>query len=250
MTKELYGLVGHPLEHSFSHSFFNGKFAREGRNAEYLNYDMDSVAGLRRLIADTPQLRGLNVTAPYKKDVIALMDTITEGAAKVQAVNVIAIDRSNGKLTLTGHNTDVIGFQQAAAPLVEGHVKNALVLGTGGAGRAVTAALQNLGVKVTHVSRNPGDQPDTIAYSQIDRQVAESNRLIVNATPLGTYPNVQAAPPIDYNLLTPQHICMDVVYNPAVTWFMRLCAQRGCTVKNGLEMLHRQAMAAWHIWNG
>lgn len=247
MSRQVYGLVGHPLGHSFSQNFFNAKFAREGLDATYENYDMESVEGLREFIATSPDLCGLNVTAPYKHDVIACLDEVDAAARALDAVNVIAIDRRGGELHLKGYNTDVIGFERAAAPVVSG-IESALVLGTGGAARAVTAALTALGIHVTKVSRSKKDD-NTITYMDVDKAVIDSHLCIVNATPLGTWPNTQSAPPIDYGLLSPRHVCLDVVYNPAVTWFMQLCAARGCTVKNGLQMLIEQAKEAWTLWN-
>lgn len=246
MTK-IYGLVGHPLGHSFSQKFFTAKFEREGIDARYENYDVPDVKDLRQLIANNPELCGLNVTAPYKHDVIVCLDDVDPAAHAVDAVNVIAINRTGGKLRLTGYNTDIIGFREAVAPITRG-INKALVLGTGGASRAVCAALQQLDIEAIRVSRS--EHPDAITYLDVDSNVLDHHRLIVNATPLGTWPNTQAAPPIDYNLLTSGHVCVDVVYNPAITWFMQLAAARGCAVKNGLDMLHGQARAAWRIWNG
>ena len=251
MAHRIYGLVGHPLGHSFSASFFNGIFARKGMDAEYRNYDLEDVGHLRQLVDTTPHLCGLNVTIPYKEAVLPLLDDIDNTAAAIGAVNVIKISRdSGGRVFLNGYNTDVIGFDRAFCALLrgEGAPAQALVLGTGGASKAACYALRQAGLTVRRVSRHPEDA-DTISYEQMrSPQVMEQYRVIVNATPLGTSPNVDGCPDIPYHLLTPTHFCFDLVYNPPLTRFLQQASDHGCVLRNGLCMLHEQALAAWRIW--
>lgn len=247
-TTEIYGLVGHPLGHSFSRRYFNDRFARSGRDACYLNYDLPDISCLRRLIAATPMLRGLNVTIPYKQAVISQLDKVDDVAQAIGAVNVIEIARrpDGDGLLLTGHNTDVVGFARALSAFNLPDGCRALILGTGGASRAVCAALDARGVAWTYVSRTAA--PGRLTYGDLTARVMHAHRLIVNCTPTGTWPDVDTCPPIPYNLLTPEHICVDLVYNPAVTRFMQRGADAGAAVRNGLCMLHAQAEAAWQIW--
>lgn len=245
---EIYGLVGHPLGHSFSHRFFNDIFARTGMDACYRNFDLTNISYLRQLIVETPALRGLNVTIPYKQAVMPLLDRIAPQAAAIGAVNVIEIERRHdGTVFLTGHNTDIVGFDRALDAFVLSAGTRALVLGTGGASRAVCAALSARKIARTYVSRTPA--PERLTYGDIDAEVMHTHSLIVNCTPLGTFPDVDACPPLPYALITAGHICIDLVYNPAVTAFMHHAAAAGATVRNGLCMLHCQARAAWDIWN-
>lgn len=252
MAHKIYGLVGHPLGHSFSAPFFNARFEREGMDAEYRNYDLDCVDGLRRLIETTPELCGLNVTIPYKEAVIPMLDALSETAAAIGAVNVIHISRrADGGVFLTGHNTDVVGFDESFCALLRDAKapRHALVLGTGGASKAACYALRQAGLTVKRVSRSPKDDY-TISYASLrEPGVMERYKVIVNATPLGTYPNTDACPDIPYELLTPAHFCFDLVYNPPLTRFLHEASTHGCVLRNGLAMLHTQALAAWAIWN-
>lgn len=245
---EIYGLVGHPLGHSFSHRFFNDIFARTGMHACYRNFDLPDISCLRQLIAETPDLRGLNVTIPYKQAVVPLLDRIAPQAAAIGAVNVIEIERRHdGTVFLTGHNTDIVGFDRALDAFVLPAGTRALVLGTGGASRAVCAALADRKIAWTYVSRTPA--PERLTYGALDAEVMRSHKLIVNCTPLGTFPDVDSCPPLPYTVLTAGHICIDLVYNPAVTAFIQHSAAAGAAVRNGLCMLHSQARAAWAIWS-
>lgn len=249
-----YGLIGFPLGHSFSAHFFAEKFAKEGLDARYDNYEMPTVEGLRALIAADPELSGLNVTIPHKQAVIPLLDALTPEAQEIGAVNVIRIERSPetaSSVRLIGCNSDIIGFKQSLAPLLRSHHTHALVLGTGGASKAVVVALRQLGIAPTYVSRRPA--PGQLTYEdfkdpQRARIILEEHTLIVNCSPVGMYPHVDEAPAIPYELLTPRHLLYDLVYNPLETRFMQLGSQHGATVKNGLEMLHLQALAAWEMW--
>lgn len=244
-----FALIGHPLGHSFSQRFFNEKFSREGINAEYLNFDIDSIDKLPDILANHPSLVGMNVTIPYKQVVMTLLDEIDTDAAAIGAVNVIKITHTeSGETHLKGFNSDIIGFTDSLTRLLAGRkIAKALVLGTGGASRAIVAGLHKMGVETQLVSRHAGE--GVITYADLTPQVMNNHKIIVNTTPLGTTPNVDTAADIPYNLVTAEHVCFDLVYNPAVTKFMALCAERGAATSNGLEMLHGQAIAAWHIWN-
>lgn len=243
-----YGLIGYPLIHSFSKKFFTEKFAVEGTDACYLNFEMETVDHLLDTIQAHPNLRGLNVTIPHKQNVIPLLNSISDEAREIGAVNVIAIRRqADGTPTLHGYNADVIGFERSIAPLLKNHHKRALVLGTGGASKAVCYGLHRLGVDTTYVSRTP--RPGQLAYSQLDANVMEEYTVVVNCSPLGTFPKVDTCPDIPYHLLTDKHLLYDLVYNPDRTLFLKRGEQQGATIKNGLEMLHLQALASYDFWN-
>lgn len=247
MTRK-FGLIGYPLGHSFSRQYHNERFSRLGIDAVYNNYELPDIALLPQLIASDNNLEGLNVTIPYKEAVIPYLDEIDEAARAIGAINVIRIVRQGQKVHLTGYNSDYIGFARSFAPLVAGHRHDkALVLGTGGASKAIAAALHDMKISVTKVSRHPA--AGQLAYDDIDAAVMSSHTVIVNATPLGMYPATEACPPIPYNLITPAHICFDAIYNPTETTFMQKAARQGATVSNGLQMLYGQADAAWEIWN-
>ena len=244
---EHYGLVGYPLGHSFSASFFAEKFRTEGIDARYDNYEMPTVDGLRCLVDEDVKLRGLNVTIPHKQAVIPLLDTLSAEARAIGAVNVIRIRRDEvGKAVLEGHNSDVIGFVGSLRPLLREHNRQALVLGTGGASRAIVHGLRSLGIHPTYVSRTPDE--GRLAYADLTPEVMAENTIIVNCSPVGMSPHTDKCPDIPYHLLTSHHLLYDLVYNPLETRFLALGRERGAVVKNGLEMLHLQALAAWDIW--
>ena len=244
-----YGLIGYPLGHSFSRGYFNEKFKAEGIDAEYLNFEIPSINDFMEVIESNPDLKGLNVTIPYKEQVINYLDELAPDARQIGAVNVIQIIRQpKGKVKLVGHNSDVIGFTQSIELLLKPHHQKALVLGTGGASKAVFHGLKSLGIEPTYVSRTPKD-PSYLTYSQLTPEVMAGHTVIVNTTPLGMYPKTDTCPDIPYELLTTDHLLYDVVYNPAETLFMKRGQAQGATVKNGLEMLLLQAFAAWEIWN-
>lgn len=247
MVTSEYGLIGKKLGHSFSADFFNQKFAEEGIDAVYHLFPLPSIQKFPKLLENHPSLRGLNVTIPYKQEVIPFLNSLSEEAKEIGAVNVIKIERTETGVGLKGFNTDCIGFRDSLQPLLPPEVKEALILGTGGASKAVKYVLEKLGIKPLLVSRSPGK--GNITYDSINAEILSRCLLIVNTTPLGMSPNVESYPPLPYNLLTPSHICYDLVYNPAVTEFMKRSAAMGATVKNGLEMLEGQAIAAWQIWN-
>jgi shikimate dehydrogenase len=242
-----YGLIGYPLVHSFSRKYFTEKFAAEGLDAEYLNFEIPSIGQLPSILQAHPDLRGLNVTIPYKEQVISYLDALDEGARAIGAVNVIRISHSDGRTVLKGYNADVIGFMDSLHPLLRPHHRQALVLGTGGASKAITYGLRQLGITPTLVSRTP--RKGMLAYSDLDEEVMRKYLVIVNCTPVGTYPKVDACPDIPYRLLTPDHLLYDLVYNPEKTLFLQRGEAQGAQIKNGLEMLHRQAEASWDFWH-
>lgn len=245
---EAYGLVGHPLGHSFSAGYFAEKFAREGIDATYTNFDFADISQLTSLIAENENLRGVNVTIPYKQAVIPLLDELNAEACEIGAVNVVRIARNaDGTIRTKGYNSDVIGFVESLRPLLQSHHRRALVLGTGGASKAIVYGLKQLGIAPTYVSRTK--RPDVLTYEELTSEVLSAHHVIVNCSPVGMYPHVDEAPDMPYHLLTPQHLCYDLVYNPLETTFMKLASAQGAVVKNGLEMLHLQAEAAWKMWN-
>ena len=242
-----YGLLGYPLGHSFSRNYFNQKFEAERIDAEYLNFEIPEIKEIKNVIKENPELNGLNVTIPYKEQVIPYLDDLDEDAHLIGAVNVIKFSKGLfGKVKLKGYNSDIIGFKQSIEPLLKEHHRKALILGTGGASKAVFQGLKQLGVASTFVSRKAKEY--CITYEEITPKVMEQYTVIVNTTPLGMFPNVDNCPPIPYDLLTPDHLLYDVIYNPDETLFMKKGKEKGATVKNGLEMLLLQAMAAWEIW--
>ena len=209
-----YGLIGYPLGHSFSKNYFNEKFHSEGIDAEYVNFEIPHISDLPGIIAGNPNLVGLNVTIPYKEKVISYLDELDKAAAAIGAVNVIRIERNHGKTKLIGYNSDVMGFTQSIESLLEPHHKKALILGTGGASKAIHYGLQQLGLETLFVSRSRSND-NTITYDD----------------------------------LTPEHLLYDLLYNPNTTLFMKKGSDQGAIVKNGLEMLLLQAFGAWDIWN-
>lgn len=243
-----YGLIGYPLGHSFSKTYFNQKFEAEKIDAEYLNFEIPTIKELKSVLKENPELRGLNVTIPYKEQVIPYLDDLDEDARLIGAVNVIKFTKGLfGKTKLKGYNSDIIGFKQSIEPLLNESHRKALILGTGGASKAVFQGLKQLGVGSTLVSRKPKEF--CITYEEITPKTMEQYTVIVNTTPLGMFPNVNACPNIPYDLLTPNHLLYDLLYNPDETLFMKKGKEKGATVKNGLEMLLLQAFAAWEIWH-
>ncbi|AKD03101.1 shikimate dehydrogenase [Pontibacter korlensis] len=240
-----FGLIGKKLGHSFSKKYFTEKFEREGiTDAAYELYELPRAEELTTLLQQEPELVGLNVTVPYKEQVIPLLDELDEAAATIGAVNTIKI--SNGRTK--GYNTDYVGFKSSLEEFYpEPARKQALVLGTGGAAKAVWAALDALNVPYLRVSRKEGE--GQLSYTQLTSEVLSDYNLIINTTPLGMYPQVEEAPELPYDNITDQHFIYDLVYNPNQTKLMQKCAAKGAKVMNGLLMLHRQADAAWNIWN-
>ena len=243
-----YGLIGYPLKHSFSMSYFNDKFAAEGIDAEYVNFEIPSIREFKSILKNHPDLKGLNVTIPYKEQVIPFLDQLSENAKMIGAVNVIKIERSKGKIKkLTGFNSDIIGFKKSIEPLLRPHHRRALVLGTGGSAKAIYHGLQQLGLSPTYVAREV--QSDTVlTYDELNEQDMAAHTVIVNCTPVGMWPNVDDRPQIPYEHLTREHLLYDLLYNPNETLFMKSGAAQGAVVKNGLEMLLLQAFASWEFW--
>ncbi len=244
MAKETYGLIGYPLGHSFSRDFFTEKFQREGIDAEYRNFEIEDARQLLDVVHNTPNLRGLNCTIPHKRAIIPLLDELSQEAQKIGAVNVIKV-LPDGRLK--GFNSDIVGFTESIRPLLQSHHRHALVLGTGGASKAVCTGLERLGLSWQYVSRTPGE--GRLTYTDLTPEVMSSHEVIVNCSPVGMHPHTEESPDIPYLYITERHLLFDLVYNPEVTRFMTLGQQRGAQVKNGLEMLHLQALASWTFWH-
>lgn len=242
-----YGLIGYPLGHSFSRNFFNQKFESEIIDAQYLNFEIPTIKDFKNVLRENPELRGLNVTIPYKEQVIPYLDDLDEDARQIGAVNVIKFVKGwFGKTKLVGYNSDVIGFKESIEPLLDKSHTHALILGTGGASKAVHYGLAQLGIEATFVSRSKKKQ--CLIYGELTPEIMARHTVIVNTTPLGMFPNVNTCPLIPYELLTPKHLLYDLLYNPDETLFMEKGRKQGAVVKNGLEMLLLQAFAAWDIW--
>lgn len=244
-----FGLIGYPLGHSFSKKYFTEKFRTEHiSDCSYENYPLKNLDGFRELITEDYELCGLNVTIPYKSEILRLLDITETEAGEIGAVNVIKIKRTGSLVKLIGFNSDVTGIRDTLLPYITENVRNALVLGTGGSSKAVCHVLNKFGLKVDQVSRNR--KPGVLSYSDIDAKIIERTQLIVNTTPLGMFPNIENKPDIDYKKLNSNHILFDLVYNPELTTFLRMGAEQGCQILSGIKMLHSQAEKAWDIWNG
>lgn len=246
------GLIGKTLGHSWSADYFAEKFRAEDIDGTYSLFQLPEIDRLPDLISQNPELNGLNVTIPYKESVMGYLDNCSRDARAIGAVNVIKITHSDDrKPILEGYNSDWEAFRESIRPLCEGKNFTALILGTGGAAKAVAYALQSLGTQSRLVSRekHPGDS-GILCYGELTDEDIRGNKIIVNATPLGMHPLTDTFPDIPYEGITSEHICHDLVYNPEQTEFMRRCASHGAIVKNGLEMLHRQADISWEIWKG
>ena len=243
-----YGLIGYPLGHSFSISYFNQMFADEGINARYQNFEIASIDELPEVLGSNPELKGLNVTIPYKEKVISFLDNVTPEARAIGAVNVIRVSHDGSKVKLKGYNSDVIGFTKSIEPMLEKkwHQK-ALILGTGGASKAINYGLRSLGLETVFVSRY--QRPDTIQYESITPDVVREYNVIVNCTPLGMYPHTEECPLLPYEAMDSHTILYDLIYNPDETLFMRRGAEHGAQTKDGLEMLLLQAFASWEMWH-
>jgi len=244
---DIYGLIGHPLGHSFSKNYFTDKFENEGIEARYLNFDIESIDTLIDVIATNPNLRGFNITLPYKEKIIPFLDEITKEAREIGAVNVVKVIRRGNHIKLKGFNSDLQGFVKSITPLIRPHHKKALILGTGGASKAIQYGLTNiLGIDSVLVSRY--NRPGTVTYSDIDAEAVKEYEVIVNCTPIGMYPNIKDYPPLPYESMSSNNLLYDLIYNPDTTTFMNLGKASGAIVKNGLEMLLLQAHASWNIW--
>jgi shikimate dehydrogenase len=244
-----FGLIGFPLSHSFSKKYFTEKFDRERiKDCNYENFPLRDIGLLPGLLSDNENLVGLNVTIPYKRSVMSYLDELDKDVSCIGAVNTIKIERQGKKIHTKGFNTDVYGFSTSIKPFLKPHHHHALILGTGGASKAVAHALKGMGFTLSVVSRTP-KQADQISYNQITNEMMIKSKVIVNTSPLGMHPDIDSFPDIPYQYLTPEHILYDLVYNPGETKFMSTGRKMGATVINGLEMLHLQAEKAWEIWN-
>lgn len=241
-----FGLIGFPLEHSFSKKYYLEKIEKEKlKGFDYDLYPIDKLELLPELIK-TENLTGINVTIPYKIEVIPYLDTLTKEAQKIGAVNCIEFQKKDNKIVLIGHNTDVFGFKKSLIPLLNEGTNKALILGTGGASKAVESALNALNIDYRLVSRTKRES--ILSYQELNEELINSFHIIINTTPLGTFPNTEEFPDIPYKFLTKNHICYDLIYNPAETEFLKLAKKQGAKTKNGYEMLVLQAEENWNIW--
>lgn len=241
-----FGLIGFPLGHSFSKRYFSEKFETEKIDARYELYELEKIEKFSDLIQDV-ELSGLSVTIPYKEQVIPYLHELDETAAQIGAVNAIRFIRTADKLILKGYNTDAIGFENSLKPHLKPQHNKALILGTGGASKAIIYVLGKLGIECKSVSRTA--QNGQLSYADLNENLLADYKLIVNATPLGTFPNTNACPDIPYQYLSNEHLLFDVVYNPSETLFMKKGIEKGAYALNGEAMLIGQAVAAWEIWN-
>jgi shikimate dehydrogenase len=242
-----YGIIGNPLGHSFSKQYFTDKFQKEKIDAQFLNFEIPSIENILDIVRDNPTLTGLCVTIPYKQEVMAYLDDIDPLAKEIGAVNSIQISRKDRKTYLKGYNTDIYGFGESLTEFIDGKKLSALILGTGGASKAVATALKNQNIEFKSVSRTKSET--TISYEDLNEEILSNHQLIINCTPLGTFPKVEACPDLDYSSLSPKHFLYDLVYNPSTTLFMSKGIKQGAKAHNGLRMLHLQAEKSWGIWN-
>ena len=239
-----FGLLGRDIDYSFSKTYFTEKFEREERlTFSYENFDLPNLKGFKTLLAQS-DLKGMNVTIPYKEEVIPFLDALDEVAKAIGAVNTIVFN-TNG--TTKGYNTDYIGFRNSITPVLRDDITSALILGTGGASKAVVFALQKMGIKTQYVSRKK--TANSIGYDDVTSLILNTHKLIVNCTPIGTFPNIDLKPALNYNLLTSEHVLFDLIYNPSETSFLKEGLLQGATIANGASMLVGQAEASWSLWN-
>jgi len=245
-----FGLIGHRLGYSFSKKFFTDKFQQENLvNHEYVNFELDSIQEFPAIFDQGKEIGGLNCTIPYKQQIMQYMNEIDSEAAQVGAVNTVKITYDNGRRFLKGFNTDVYGFEHSLSPMLESKHRKALILGTGGASKAIKHILNKLNIDFVSATIEEQCNEKEIRYHQIDKQLLNDHLIIIHATPIGTFPNVDQCPDIPYEFITKDHVCFDLVYNPEETMFLRKSKEQGAKIKNGLEMLHLQAIKAWEIWN-
>ena len=243
---KLFGLLGKNIEYSFSRGYFSNKFKTLNlKKHKYVNFDLQQIEDFPNIIKENVNLKGINVTIPYKEDVIPFLSKLDKTAAEIGAVNTIKLTKRGN---LKGYNSDVVGFENSILPLLKNHHKNALILGTGGASKAIAYALKRNKIKFKFVSRNPKGKKE-ISYADLSKEVIEKYTVIVNSTPLGTSPDIEKCPNIPYQHITEKHILYDLIYNPAVSTFLSKGKDKGATIKNGLEMLKLQAEESWRIWN-
>jgi shikimate dehydrogenase len=242
-----FGLIGYPLDHSFSEAYFKEKFKREGINAQYRNFPLESIDQFKDLVSKYPDLNGINVTIPYKESILPFLDALSQTARAVKAVNTICFCRKDKLLALVGHNTDIIGFRKSLEENLVKVPSKAMVLGTGGSAKAVIHVLKEMELKITRVSRTAGE--GRLTYQELNKDMVAEHLLIVNTTPLGMYPDTGSAPEIPYEGVGKDHLLFDLVYNPPETKFLSMGKTRQARIVNGTDMLTYQAEAAWDIWN-
>jgi shikimate dehydrogenase len=243
-----YGLLGYPLTHSFSKRYFTEKFEREKINSTYENFEIDTIEKFPEVVQNNPEVVGINVTIPYKEQVIPYLDELNDSAREIRAVNTIKVQRKGNEVYLMGYNTDTYGFENALKPLLKPHHRKALILGTGGASKALKYVLNQLNIDFISASIEELKDKE-IRYADIDEKMMEERLLIINATPLGTYPKVNSYPDIPYQFISDKHLMFDLVYNPEVSQFLAKGKARGAGIKNGYEMLLGQAIKSYEIWN-
>ena len=243
-----YGLLGYPLTHSFSKRFFTEKFEKENIEASYENFEIERIEKFPELLKANPDVVGFNVTIPYKEQVIPYLDELDEASNKIQAVNTIKVSRTGKQLHLKGYNTDTYGFESSLKPLLKQHHKKALILGIGGASKAIKYVLEKLGIEHLSVSRRELKTGE-ISWEDVNAEVVKEHQLIINTTPLGTYPKEDTFPNIPYEYIGDEHLLFDLVYNPEVTQFLAKGKARGAVIKNGYDMLIGQATKSYEIWN-
>lgn len=245
MSWRQFGLLGKNISYSFSKKYFTDKFAFDNlNNCSYENFDIETIEEFLSIISNNPDLKGLNITIPYKETIIPYLQKLSKNSTLIGSVNVVRFTK-NGKLK--GYNSDYYGFMKSLQPLLKPHHKKALILGTGGAAKAVAFALEKLGIIYTFVSRK--NIENSIDYDQINSTTFDNYQIIINCTPLGTSPDTELFPPIPYNFFTLNHIAFDLIYNPEETQFLKKAKKNGAVIKNGYEMLILQAEKAWEIWN-
>lgn len=240
---KIYGLLGKNIEYSFSRKYFNDRFEKEQIDAHYKNFDLQHIDQLNKVLKEE-KINGMNVTIPYKLDIMPFLDRLSAEAKAIGAVNVVKFEKDG---SLTGHNSDYYGFKESLLPLLKVKPQKALILGTGGASKAASYALQQLGIEFVFVSRTP--KVGQLTYGDLTEEVLQEHLLIVNTTPLGTFPKTEACPDIPYQLLTKSHMLFDLIYNPEITTFLQKGIDRGARVLNGERMLVLQAERSWEIWN-
>ena len=243
----VFGLLGKNIEYSFSRGYFTNKFDKLGfTNYKYVNFDIQNIEEFLSIINDNKKsLRGINVTIPYKEEVMKYLNKLDKTAKEIGAVNTIKLTK---KGNLKGYNSDVVGFENSIFPFIKKHHKRALILGTGGASKAIAYALKKNGIKFKFVSRNPKSKKE-ISYQDLTENVLRKHQIIINSTPVGTSPNIEKSPNIPYQFITKNHLLYDLIYNPEVTTFLLKGKEQGATIKNGYEMLELQAEESWRIWN-
>jgi shikimate dehydrogenase len=245
-----FGLIGHRLGYSFSRNFFTEKFALENLpEHEYLNFELDSIDEFPGIFDQWKNICGLNCTIPYKQQIMQFLDEIDSEAEQIGAVNTVKITWQNGKRHLKGFNSDIYGFEHSLQSMLEPKHKKALILGTGGASKAIKYILEKLQIGYLSASIEEQLFENEIRYSQINYELLKEHLIIIHATPIGTFPNVDNCPDIPYQSITPDHVLFDLVYNPQETLFLKKGKARGAKTKNGMEMLHLQAIRSWEIWN-